>query len=323
MRIVLACNHLYPVDKQAGTGKSVTTYPSGSGNHQHDLLARGLAEAGHTVFYYIQRSKSLSAIPEGIQLVDHLPENVDIVHLMARVNKEVADQCKQLNIPLIETNHLYKPNEHSKKSWVYVSKTLSDMYGGGRFVWCGLDPDNYLFSEKKEDYFLFISDISRSQDKGLDIALELAQRNNIRLVVAGSAREQETIHEVEVLCEKFGADYIGDVRGEEKARLFAYAKALISPSKLSESFGITLAEALFSGTPVICSDKGAYPEIISPNVGCVCSTSEDYDDAIKQIERIDPYECAKYANKHFHYTRTTKEYISIYKEELTIPRILT
>ena len=52
-----------------------------------------------------------------------------------------------------------------------------------------------------------------------------------------------------------------------------------------------MAEALMSGTPVICSDRGACPELVTPEVGFVCGTREDYIDAIGSIAEISPAAC--------------------------------
>ena len=41
-----------------------------------------------------------------------------------------------------------------------------------------------------------------------------------------------------------------------------------------------MVEALMLGTPVICSDRGACPEIVSPEVGFVCALPQDYVAAI-------------------------------------------
>ncbi len=38
-----------------------------------------------------------------------------------------------------------------------------------------------------------------------------------------------------------------------------------------------------SGTPVICSDKGACPEIITRDVGFVCRYEPDYLNAIRKV----------------------------------------
>jgi len=51
-----------------------------------------------------------------------------------------------------------------------------------------------------------------------------------------------------------------DLSPEALPPLFADADAFVLPS-LHEGFGMTVAEALIAGTPVICSDAGALPEV--------------------------------------------------------------
>src|SRR5882757_5961066 len=55
MRILLACQHRYPASGETGSGLHPKEFPSGSAYHLHDLLAQGLAELGHDVFYLLQQ----------------------------------------------------------------------------------------------------------------------------------------------------------------------------------------------------------------------------------------------------------------------------
>jgi glycosyltransferase involved in cell wall biosynthesis len=91
-------------------------------------------------------------------------------------------------------------------------------------------------------------------------------------VVAGTSGNQGRIDFVAEVCGKAKADYVGDVRGSAKADLLAGARAFLFPTKIQEPFGLGMAEALMSGTPVICSNLGACPEIVSSEVGFVCAT---------------------------------------------------
>ena len=320
MKILLSCNHEYPSYRFHGSGTKTTTYPSGSSHHQHDLLARGLAEKGHEVHYHINHS-SHTISDKGVHLVKELVDDVDIVHLNARVNEEFHTHYKARNIPVIATNHLYVANEQPPFKWVHVSKTMADLYDEKHFVWCGLDPNHYIYSEKKDDYYLFIANIGKHLEKGLDIALKTTKALNKKLVVAGSSQNPSDIAMVQNLCNEFNAIYVGDTRGIEKAKILTNAKALISPSKLPETFGITLIEALFSGTPVICSNNGAYGEIMTKDVGFVCKTESDYANAFKNIDGIRPSTCRSYALNNFHYLKTTEKYIEIYNEIL-MPKAL-
>ena len=75
-------------------------------------------------------------------------------------------------------------------------------------------------------------------------------------------------------------------------------------------------EALLSGTPVICSDKGACPEVISPKVGFMCRAWEDYVAAVERLDKIQPAECLKFALERYHYHRMTADYIREYEAEI-------
>ncbi len=118
------------------------------------------------------------------------------------------------------------------------------------------------------------------------------------------------------MCREVGAKYVGDVRGKEKAELLAGAKGFLFPTKLDEAFGLGMVEALMSGTPVICSDRGACPEIITPEVGFICSTEDQYIAAIEKISEIDPRACREKAMRDYHYHAMAANYVREYEVEL-------
>jgi glycosyltransferase involved in cell wall biosynthesis len=118
------------------------------------------------------------------------------------------------------------------------------------------------------------------------------------------------------MCREVGARYVGDVKGKEKARLLAGAKGFLFPTKVDEAFGLGMVEALMSGTPVICSDRGACPEIISDDVGFVCRNEKDYIDAINKIANISPRACRDKAMKDYHYLRMAANYVAEYQKEI-------
>lgn len=315
MKILLARDHIYEVPRKKGAGKTVTEMPSGSSHYQHDTLAYGLAELGYEVFYLVSHADGTES-PAGIQLVNAPVDDVDIVHIKAPGDKSLIDHYTQLNIPVLATNHGYRPEVIPMCKWVYVSKTQAKAHGSNEYVWNGLNPSDYLFSSRKKDYVLFMATMKNHHGKGLDIALQLSQELGFELVVAGSSKHQADIDLVQRMCDDAGAAYLGDVRGTAKARLLAEAKAFLSPSRFPETFGITLAEALFSGTPVICSSNGAYSEIVITEVGFVCDDKDDYAQAFAKLENIDRHTCREYAHTNFHYLNTTARYVEIYQRML-------
>jgi glycosyltransferase involved in cell wall biosynthesis len=152
--------------------------------------------------------------------------------------------------------------------------------------------------------------------KGLSTALDLCRRAGARLAVAGSSWDARLVGEIAQLCKERGADYQGAIWGTRKAELFARAKALLFPTALNEGFGLVMVEALMSGTPVICSNNGACPELISEDVGFVCSNESEYLEAIQKVSDISPQACRDKAMKEFHYLRMAAGYAREYEREI-------
>jgi len=183
-------------------------------------------------------------------------------------------------------------------------------------VWNGIDPDGYLFSETKQDYLLFLSAMDRALEKGIDTALQLSRHHGFRLVVAGSARTQRAIENVRRMCQREGAEYIGDVRGTRKAELLAGARALLFPSRLNEGCPLAILEALASGTPVISSSVGGCPEILTSRTGFLCDSMADFSAAVEQIHQVRPRDCRQSVSERFHYRRMTADYLREYEAEI-------
>lgn len=319
MRILLVSNHAYPINKWCGSGLKPKRFSSGSAHHIHDLLAKGLAELGHEVFYQLERGTTES-LPENVTFVsDHIPP-IDIVHGIDPIL--VANQLPR-QYPWVVTCHSGKGYYDldlmsSTQNWIFVSSTQAESYDKTRFVYNGIDPANYIYSENKKDYFLFISSMNNYLEKGLYTALELSKKMHFELVVAGTSNKNQKIQEVSKLCRKYRAKYIGDVRGDEKSELFANAKAMIFPSKWDECCPLVIAESLISGTPAIVSSNAACAEMMSPDVGFVCADEKDYVDAINNIESISFHQCREYAIRKFHYIRMAKDYLKEYEMEINV-----
>jgi glycosyltransferase involved in cell wall biosynthesis len=321
MRVLLSSKHRFPAYDESGSGRKPMEWPSGSAFLIHDLIARGLSELGHSVFYLLSGG-ARDTLPAGVALVSEPVFDVDILHCEGGKDDALTRCMEEHGIPWVATCHLdpriATGNLRAKAphNWIFVSQTLARSLGWERYVWNGLDPAAYRFSESKSGYFLFISSLERADQKGLDIALRLAGEIGFKLVVAGTGRTWELIQAVERKCRASGAEYVGDVRGIEKANLFANAAALVFPTQLNEAFGLTIVEAWLSGTPVICSDYGACPEIMTPETGFVCKTWADYTLAVENVHNIRPAVCHQRALREFHYTTMSRGYETEYVQEL-------
>jgi glycosyltransferase involved in cell wall biosynthesis len=328
MRILLAAKHDYPARESVGSGLRPKRFPSGSGYLVHDLIAKGLAELGHEVFYLVPHAADQRP-PMGITLIAEPVHHAEVLHTNSEFHQDLAQEWQARGKPWVTTWHINRPASRELRrtleagerppscdNWIFVSRTIARLHGRERYVCNGVDPEEFSFSEAKDDYVLFMSSMDWGLAKGLDVALSLSAQLGFKLVVAGTSTRQERINWVAELCREAKADYVGDVRGGAKADLLAGAKAFLFPTKVDEAFGLGMAEALMSGTPVICSDRGACPEIVSPEVGFVCARPQDYVAAIERIGEISPAACRAKALKDYHYLRMARDYVKEYEGEI-------
>lgn len=320
MRVLLSSIHQYPAASSVGVGLNPKPFPSGSAFSIHDLLAKGLAELGHEVIYLLPKGAS-KPLPAGVKLVSEPQRDVDVIHTIIFRDEGLSPELQTLGKPWVTTCHLDGrargwEQSHTTANWIFVSRTLAKLYGRERHVLNGIDPAEYIYSASNDDYFLFMSTMDWGTQKGLDVVLDLSNRMGFKLVVAGTGKDSESIATVTEMCRSVNATYVGDVRGKQKAELLAGAKAFLFPTKVDEAFGLGMVEALMSGTPVICSDRGACPEIISPDVGFVCHDFDDYAKAVDRITTIAPQTCRDKAMREYHYLRMATDYAVEYQKEI-------
>jgi glycosyltransferase involved in cell wall biosynthesis len=308
MRILLHSDHCYPSDNGRGVGHALRYEPSGAPNHIHDLLAKGLSELGHQVFYLLKGADC--PLPDGVTLIDAPRTDVDIAHNF-HVN----------GLPWVLTQHRTRDVETAPENWIFVSRSLASLHASGRFVHNGLDPEQYIYSETKEDYLLFLSSMQgnatrhKYQAKGLHVALSLAADLRFKLLVAGTAKDAEIFQIVAGMCDQANVTFLGDVRGRKKAELIAGARAVLFPTQIHEGLPLVVIESLMSGTPVIASDFCPCPEIVTPKVGFVCRNLEEFAAAIRDVGMIHPRDCREKALADYHYLAMARGYIREYEIE--------
>ena len=165
------------------------------------------------------------------------------------------------------------------------------------------DPNDFDFTpDEKEDYFLYLGRIIKR--KGIEVVLEVAKATGIHVKLAGQGKWKipaSTRGEI--------IEHIGFANKENRRSLFSKAKGLLMPTVYLEPFGGVSIESLISGTPVICSDWGVFPETIPHGVvGYRCRTLDHYVWAVRNIENISPHVCREYALKNFSLERVAMMY---------------
>jgi glycosyltransferase involved in cell wall biosynthesis len=327
MNILLTGRHCYPAGGFTSRGNRSNELATGGSGVVHDLLATGLGAMGeHRVFYHLERGLA-EPLPPGVLPFDGSLDNFDVVH---HANSKfvhesmVIKEAKERNIPFVVTCHIDPCGSDAgvervvelPENWIYVSRTMALLAKSERYVVNGVNPSDFVYSENRGDFLLFLANLHSAEGKGLDTALELAQECGVELVVAGGSHVQESIDFWENKCKRLNIRFAGDVRGREKADLLAEARAFLFPTRLNEACPLVLLEALMSGCPLICSPEGACPEICSEDVGFICNTFEEYRLAIAGVERISPQACRAWALSRHHYRSMVEGYLRQYEMEV-------
>lgn len=152
------------------------------------------------------------------------------------------------------------------------------------------DADWFEYREKKGDYFLFLARVNPS--KGVTFALDACREAGVKLKVVGQLPHGDAGKTALAEIQDKGAEYLPSVGLDGRKELLAGARALLSPTVYVEPFGGVTVEAGFSGTPVIATAWGAFPEIIEHGVtGWLCHSRDDMVEAIRRIDEIQPAAC--------------------------------
>lgn len=165
----------------------------------------------------------------------------------------------------------------------------------------GIPLDHYPFREEKEDFLLFVGRVNR--EKGPEIAVEVAKRVGMPLVMVAAMKEQfERDYwrdEVEP-CLTGSERILGEVSNGEKAAWMGRARAVLFPIQWPEPFGLVMTESMACGTPVIAFAQGAAPEVIADGVtGFLVETIDQMCEAVGRIGEIDPNACRALVAERF------------------------
>jgi glycosyltransferase involved in cell wall biosynthesis len=293
MRVALLYHGRVPVERYGGTERVVV------------WLARGLAELGHEVVLLagpgsrVPEARLIPVDPRAAEHIDFdprpfLPPGTDVLH----AHRPMA----AAGLPTLWTLHGTATRRDYPPNMVGLSRDHAARSGAAAFVYNGLDPGDYRFRTDKDDYDLFLGRLHSA--KGWQWAVEGARRSGRRLVVAGGIRTWF----------RRGVRTLGQVGGARKRELLAGAACLWMPARWDEPFGLTLIEAMVSGTPVLGTRRGALPEVVSPDTGALGDTLDELVEARAGLARIDPEACRARVLSLFTHRTMAESYVALYRE---------
>jgi glycosyltransferase involved in cell wall biosynthesis len=274
---------------------------SGGSNRLIEWLAQEQTKRGHNVYvmsfsgHSTEHYGHIKISPEmtGPEILALVPDDVTDIELHGGIPKHQTDALANNFKRFIQIIHA---GIGGGKNSVYVSRSHAQQSGGKIYAYNGIPVDEYRFSGSKEAFLLFIAKVKRSK-KGVQEAINVAKRTKNLLIVAGGHR---------LLCPETWFRWhpmikpVGYVGGDQKFELFAKAKAVLVPVKWEEPFGLTVIEAMASGTPVIAFNRGAMPELIVDGVtGFLCDTEDEMVKAVGRLHEISPSACREHVARNF------------------------
>ena len=171
---------------------------------------------------------------------------------------------------LRNTHHCFE--SESWRHFIYGRNNINDGAFFDTVIPNSFDIKDFNYSDQKEDYILYLGRLTPR--KGLVIVEEVAKKHRVITAGQGDIRIP-------------GTEHVGVVRGAEKAELLSKAKALICPTIYIEPFGGVAVEAQLSGTPVICTDFGAFTETVVHEItGFRCRSLQEFLHAADDVTKL-------------------------------------
>ena len=213
---------------------------------------------------------------------------------------------------IIPVYQKYNSNSH------YVSISNSDrspLLTYAATIYNGIRVSDFEFENSPEDYLLYFGRIHH--DKGTAEAIEIATKSKKRLLIAGIIQDGNYF---EQKIKPFLRDqiiYVGEAGPERRNELMKNALALLHPINFDEPFGLSVAEAMLCGTPVIAFNRGSMGElVIHGKTGYLADTVDEATEAVSSLGDINRKECRNWSEEQFSQERMVNEYIKLYESVL-------
>lgn len=150
--------------------------------------------------------------------------------------------------------------------------------------------------------------------KGLDTLLWIADhlQEDEQLIIIGRLERQSTLPDSVIHISRTESQ-------QELIWYYSLADVFLQPS-LEETFGKVTAEALSCGTPVVCYDSTANPELVGENCGEIVA-AKDRESMLQQVRKIlgsgkNQYAefCRAFVVERFNTQRIFNEYLQVFEK---------
>src|ERR1700693_824530 len=268
-------------------GWDVTLFASGDSvtrAHLHAVVDRGYEEdpaIDPKVAEYLHISEAF----------EHAAE-FDLIH--SHYDFMALTYSRLVKTPVLTTIHGFSsprimPVYEKYSDGYFISISNSDRAAGLNYlgtVYNGIDLSLYPLQESRGQDLIFLGRIH--PDKGVHLAIQVARRTGLPLLIAGIIQDQAYFQDQVEPHLNQTIRYIGPVDVPGKNKLFVRASALLHLNTIPERFGLVLAEANAAGVPGIALDLGSCREVIKEGqTGFLVNNAAEAARALERISEID------------------------------------
>ncbi|PUZ25708.1 glycosyl transferase [Chitinophaga parva] len=303
-------------------------------------LAEGLTARGHDVTLFATGDSITSGhleavVPAGYaedpQADAKVVECLHIGHFMEQAERfEVLHNhfdflpltySRLIHTPMVTTIHGFSSQRiipvyqryNDRCHYVSISNAdRSPLLHYAATVYNGVRTEDFQFNPEPQDYLLYYGRIH--PDKGTLDAIQIALGTLNRLLIAGIVQDEAYFNEkLKPYIDGEQIVFLGAVGGARRSELLGNAKALLHPIHFEEPFGLSVAEAMLCGTPVIAYKRGAMPELIlHGKTGFLVEDLQGAKDAVLLLKEVRRSDCNEHAYARFSVERMVSGYEEVY-----------
>jgi len=286
----------------------VTLFASGDSQTSARLVPcseralRGDAEVRDTVAYTLIEMGEVYARAAEFDVIHNHNDYLGFSFARLAPTPTVSTTHGRLDLPEVQRIYGYYAEQRlvsisrNQRSWLPHANWVGTVHNA-------IDIVNYHFRPEPGGYLVFLGRIS--PEKRPDRAIEIARDVGMRLIIAAKVDPVDKAyyeHAIQPLIKSnLGlVEFIGEVNEREKDELLGGAFAYLFPVDWPEPFGLTMAEAMATGTPVIATRNGSVPEVVADGrTGFVCDTLAGMIQAVERVGEIDRRACREHVERHF------------------------
>ncbi len=201
----------------------------------------------------------------------------------------------------------------------YVSISNSDRSDKLNYiatVYNGINTKDFTFQPKHGKYLLYFGRIH--PEKGTWEAIQIALKSGMQLIISGLIQHEEYFNEkVKPFIDDKNIVYIGNSGPKKRNILLGEAYALLHPISFAEPFGLSVAEAMMCGTPVVAFNLGSMPELIKDGqTGFLVHNIEEAVKTLPKITTLNRNIVRQWSESQFSIEKMIDGYLSVYDKIL-------